>query len=185
MKQFYLKNILTCLLFLTCTLTFAYDCEVDGIYYNLDKENGTASVTYSYEQGYSGDVSIPASIVYERKNYTVTSISNYAFSNRSGLTSVTIPNSVASIGSFVFEGCSNLTSITVESGNAKYDSRNDCNAIIETETNTLVCGCQNTIIPNNVTSIGNGAFSGCSGLTSVDIPESVTTIGNSAFLYCI
>ena len=72
----------------------------------------------------------------------------------------------------------------MESGNTKYDSRDDCNAIIETETNTLVCGCQSTIIPNNVTSIGDGAFSECSGLTSLEIPENVTSIGTWAFSGC-
>ena len=62
-----------------------------------------------------------------------------------------------------------------------YDSREDCNAIIETETNILLCGCKNTIIPNSVTSIGSSAFSGCTGLTSITIPNSVTSIGNDTF----
>ena len=115
---------------------------------------------------------------------SVTSIGWYAFSHCSGLTEVTIPNSVTSIGRYAFSNCTGLTSIEVESGNTKYDSRDNCNAIIETSTNTLVCGCKNTIIPNSVTSIGGSAFSGCTGLTSVTIPNSVTSIGYGAFGGC-
>ena len=115
---------------------------------------------------------------------SVTSIGNDAFRGCSGLTSITIPNSVTSIGNYAFYGCSGLTSISVESGNKKYDSRNNCNAIIETASNTLIIGCKNTTIPNSVTSIGSSAFSGCSGLTSVTIPNSVTSIGYNAFNGC-
>ena len=115
---------------------------------------------------------------------SVTSIGNYAFRNCSGLTSITIPNSVTSIGDYAFSDCSGLTSITVEKGNTKYDSRDNCNAIIETNTNKLIAGCKNTIISNSVMSIGESAFYGCSGLTSITIPNSVTSIGNWAFSYC-
>ena len=115
---------------------------------------------------------------------SVTSIGNYAFWYCSGLTSVTIPNSVTSIGNSAFYECIGLTSVSVESDNTVYDSRNNSNAIIETATNTLIAGCKNTIIPNSVTSIGDGAFLWCIGLTSVTIPNSVTSIGNSAFYGC-
>ena len=115
---------------------------------------------------------------------SVTSIGCCAFHGCTGLTSVTIPNSVTSIENFAFYECTGLTSIIVESGNTVYDSRNNCNAIIETASNTLIIGCQSTIIPNSVTSIGVGAFAGCTGLTSVTIPYSVTSIGNYAFDGC-
>ena len=72
----------------------------------------------------------------------------------------------------------------MESGNSVYDSRENCNAIIETATNTLITGCKNTIIPNSITKIGYQAFEHCSGLTSVTIPNSVTSIGGSAFYKC-
>jgi hypothetical protein len=111
-------------------------------------------------------------------------ITGFAFNECSGLTSVTIPNSVTSIANYAFSNCSSLTSIVVSEGNSVYDSRNNCNAIIETATNTLIAGCKNTKISNSVTRIGKGAFCYCSGLTSVTIPNSVTSIANYAFYEC-
>lgn len=114
---------------------------------------------------------------------SVTSIGEWAFS-RTGLTSITIPNSVSSIGVAIFDACKDLKSIVVESDNPIYDSRNNCNAIIKTSTNSLICACLNTIIPNSITSIDDYAFSGTS-IISLNIPNSVTSIGNFAFYKCI
>ena len=144
------------------------------------------------------DLVIPSSIT-ELKNYafigcsgltsvtipnSVTSIGNQAFYNCTGLTNLTIPNSVTSIGDAAFAACTGLTSIVVAQGNTVYDSRNNCNAIIETASNTLIVGCKNTSIPNSVTSIGDYAFYGCTGLSSITIPNSVTSIGDYAFGRC-
>ena len=113
----------------------------------------------------------------------VTNIGARAFGDCIRLTSIFIPNSVISMGDDPFGGCSGLKSIQVQSGNPVYDSRNNCNAIIETSTNRLINGCINTIIPNSVTTIGSGAFYGCR-MTSVTIPENVTNIEETAFLFC-
>lgn len=115
---------------------------------------------------------------------SVTNIGFSAFAACSGLTAVVIPTSVTSIGKEVFAGCDGLTSIVVESGNSTYDSREGCNAIIETATHTLVVGCRNTDIPHTVTSIAEKAFFECSTLTAIDIPHSVTSIGEEAFAGC-
>ena len=115
---------------------------------------------------------------------SVTSIGDYAFENCTSLPSITISNSVTNIGDRAFMGCSGLTSIVVEPENTVFDSRENCNAIIETASNALIQGCTNTVIPNSVTSIGGSAFS-YSGLTSINIPNSVTTLGNYAFTNCI
>ena len=115
---------------------------------------------------------------------SVTSIGDCAFYGCSGLTELILPNSVRSIGDIAFTYCSGLEKITVESGNSCYDSRDNCNSIIDTEFNTLIVGCKNSVIPNSVTSIGYYAFYGCSGLTELTLPDSVASIGDGAFICC-
>ena len=97
----------------------AYDAEINGIYYNLDTSNKVATVTYggstatSGTDKYTGDITIPSSVIYNGSTYTVTAIKDDAFYKCSGLKSVIIPNSVTSIGSFAFYDCSRLTSVTI------------------------------------------------------------------------
>ena len=114
----------------------------------------------------------------------VTLIDFFAFDCCYDLASITIPDSVTLIDKYAFDGCTSLSSITVSSGNTFYDSRNNCNAIIETAINTLIQGCVNTAIPDSVTGIGYEAFAHCSALSSITIPDSVTTIGEWAFTHC-
>ena len=114
----------------------------------------------------------------------VTSIGASAFRGCLSLTSVNIPKSVTLISNSAFRECPSLTSMTVAKGNPAYDSREGCNAIIETASGTLIAGCQNTIIPATVTTIGNAAFDGCIFLSTITIPEAVTAIERKAFNNC-
>lgn len=132
----------------------------DGFKYYLDTETKTAKLAkYS---GSTKEVIIPENVTYEGFTYNVTKL-----------------------GGGCFFGCSALTSITVDDNNPLYDSRENCNAIIKTESNTMVSGCMNTILPSSVTSLEDGCFWGCSSLTSITIPTSVTSLGESSFGYCI
>ena len=153
-------------------LAFA-DCD------NLTSVTIPNSVTSIASEAFLGtnltSISIPESVIL---------IESSAFSRCKGLTSMIIPKNVISIESSIFYGCENLSSIKVDEENTVYDSRNNCNAIIEKNANVLIAGCKNTIIPNDIAAIGEGAFAKCSGLTSVTIPNKVISIGGGAFYGC-
>ncbi len=114
----------------------------------------------------------------------VTSIGTSAFDGCTALKEIHIPENVASIGNNAFNACNRLEKITVASGNTTYDSRNKCNAIIESATNSLIQGCSNTIIPEGVNTIHDWAFYGSDNLASATIPEGTTSIGDWAFYNC-
>lgn len=113
----------------------------------------------------------------------VSEMGSKVFQDCTNLESIRISASVSKIGSRMFAGCPNLKSIVVEEGNEKYDSRENCNAIVETATNTLVCGTENSTIPSTITAIGNGAFAE-TGLKNIVIPEGITSIELQAFENC-
>lgn len=171
----------------------AYDFMVDGIAYNYNSDGTSVTVTFTKQwssNNYSGltTANIPSSVTYDGTTYSVTSISNYAFQYCSGLTSIDIPNSVTSIGDQAFAYCSGLTSVHIT------DLAAWCNiAFGSSASNPLYYAhhlflngteVNDLVIPNSVTSIGWGAFSGCSGLTSITIPNLVTSIGSTAFRAC-
>ena len=114
---------------------------------------------------------------------SVTTISHQAFSGCLGLTTLFIPENVRTIYGTSFSSCG-FNSISIDANNKYYDSRNNCNAIIKTSSNELILGCNNTVIPNGITAIGESAFSWCTELKTISIPEGVETIGSGAFYNC-
>ena len=153
--------------------SFAYDVEVDGIYYNLISKGNIAEVTNGNKE-YSGYITIPSSIVVNEVEYSVISIGYGSFNSCYELISVTIPNSVTNIGESTFSYCKSLTSVTIPNSVTSIgsDAFFDCSAL------------SSIIIPNSVTNIGDGAFYGCSNLTSITIPNSVTSIEDCVFQNC-
>lgn len=189
---------------------FADKFEKDGIFYLItDHKARTVEVTFKgnsfdeYNSEYNDiNITIPPTVTHCGRKFRVTSIGTMAFDNPE-TTSITIPegvetikekafwdcritgnvyipNSIKEIGSMVYQGNVYIDSITVGSKNTVYDSRNGCNAIIETATNTLVAACKNTVIPYDVTAIGDDAYMLYSK-ESIFIPQNVRSIGKYAF----
>ena len=181
---------------LVCMPTFAYDFQSGGIYYNINDDGNSVSVT-SENTKYSGDITIPSSVTYNGQRYGVTGVGERAFSFCYDLTSITIPNSVTSIGLSAFYYCTALTSITIPNSMTSIGDNafHNCTGLTSiTIPNSVIniassafenCTKLTSItIPNSVTSIGESAFSNCSGLSSIDLSNSVTTIEEYAFFNC-
>ena len=168
------KAILFIVLLLMPIAANADKVEIDGINYELNESDHTASVA-SRKNKYTGDIVIPTTIEYNEIAYNVTSIGNNAFLGCTGLTNIKIPNSVIAIGESAFEGCSKISSIVIPNKVTVIESR-------------VFDGCTNLVdvsFPSGVTEIGYGAFMGCTSLLSIVIPQGVRTIGMRAFDYCI
>lgn len=133
---------------------------------------GKVLITYKGEIPSNTSLNIPAGC---------TQIYSDAITNKDGLIGVNIPASIKEIASGAFRTCPNLQMISVDASNSVYDSRNNCNAVVNTATNTLIQGCCNTTIPTNVTSIGVYAFSGNWAKDEIIIPNQIDSIANYAF----
>ena len=180
---------------------------IGDLYYWVDYNSKTASVASGGFGYYKGDIVVPDTITYDGNTYYVISLGMSAFHDCSELTSIklgkyitafgdqtfngcsalkelVIPAAVNSMGRYVFHNCYGLEKIVVEEGNSKYDSRDNCNAIIQSDINSIILGCKNTIIPTSVIGIGEEAFINCIELKSISIPPSISVIGHSAFSGC-
>ena len=195
MKQKFFKRLAAAaVLLLSAATASAHDFEVNGIYYNINSDGTSVGVTYKgnyydyYDNEYSGAVTIPASVTYSGKTYSVTSIGSHAFAYCSGLTSVSIGNSVTEIGEDAFDKCSGLKKVEISNLEAwcKISFYNvDANPIYYSH-NLFLNGqeIKNLIIPESVQELKSYVFLGCRGLTSVSIGNSVTSIGYAAFWKC-
>lgn len=198
-----MKKILV--LFIQVIFSLVVDAypKINGIYYNFNTTNKTASVTYlsnyprDNAKAYTGDVVIPEEVEYDGETYSVISISERAFTTCSGLTSVIIPNSITSIGDYAFSGCHGLKKVSIPntvssiginafSACLTLETINIPNSLTTIKSETFnQCTCITSIvIPNSVKYIEEKAFYGCSGLTSIEIPSSVVNIEQNAFLGC-
>ena len=168
------KVISLLLLTLLPLLASAADAvKIDGVYYTLIAKAKKAQVTSGAEK-YTGNVTIPSTVVYNDVTYDVVAIEDNAFNSCKELTSVTVPGSVKTIGKWAFAYCSTLTTAVIADGVTSMDEHvfHGCEALMSLD------------IPNSVTSIGNIAFAGCKSLTSIKLPDGITVIRQSSFQNC-
>ena len=202
-NHYYWRLILILLSCLIAEKTFAYDIAVENdegvtiyyIYINDGTELAVAPKSDS-NSGYYGTVVIPSEVIYKNRTYKVTKISDTAF-RWSGITSVTIPNTVTEIGHSAFFLCSGITSIIIPNSvtyidNFAFGACKNLTTIILPNSLTHIYyqvfkDCESLssiIIPDNVVSIGKSAFEGCTNLTNINFPNSITYIGERAFYGC-
>ena len=160
---------------ITAGLELSANAQTSGDFEYTVLEDGTVEIT-DYTASES-DVIIPSKI----DGQSVSSISYKAFEYCENLESIIIPESVINIETSAIIYCPSLKTIVVDNDNPVYDSRNNCNAVIETDSNILMIGCASTVIPDGIVRIESDAFNGCKGLKSISIPDSVKSIGSFAF----
>lgn len=192
-----MKKVLFLLIILSLTIaTFAYEAEINGIFYDFDYDKQTAIVSHDYFTYTEGDglgeysytqteIIIPEVVSYNGKEYQVTTIGESAFYYAQALKSVTLPKTINQIDKYAFYGCSSLEQIIIDENNPSFKSMD--NILYNKEITTLlVCPATKTevIIPNSVTKIGEGAFFDCRNLSEIIIPNSVTYIEHDAFSGC-
>ena len=193
MKKFSLYSLLTVFALLTASNAYAYDLEVDGIYYNLDMTNYTATVTYG-DNKYAGDIVVPSTIQYKTAKFDVVKIGGSAFERCSVLTSVSIGEGVTAIGKDAFRYSKKLVKVTIPSTLRTIDSGAfyQCESLeeatlpegVEEIEYSTFCNCYKLaeiIIPSTVKTIGSNAFDNCQSVKKLFIPKSVTYIDTSAF----
>jgi len=178
MKRFVLTLTMAVLAMSMSTSLYAYDCEVDGIFYYrisaTDLEVAYKVFSDNNRTAYTGSVTIPATVTYNGKTFNVTSIGEYAFRDCNSLSSVNIPSSVKTIKNYAFYNCSSMSSLNIPAGVATLGAGvfEGCSSLLNVE------------IPSGMTAIETETFFGCAALKSVVIPESVKSIGAGAFAYC-
>ena len=178
MKRVFLTLITVALTMLSSTKSFAYDCEVDGIYYyrvsTSELEVTNKVFSDQNRSAYTGTVNIPSTVTYNGRTFTVVSIGEYAFRDCSQITSVSIPASVKSIKGFAFYNCSQMTKVNIPTAVSYIGSNafEGCASLVSLQ------------IPNGITAIENNTFFGCLALKSVVVPSSVQSIGSEAFARC-
>lgn len=190
------RLLLSFLALLCCTFSFAYDATIDGYRYNLFPNSHSASIV-GHNNSISGDIIIPTTVTVYGVEYTVTTISEYAFQNCTSITSVTIQGSITAIHRYAFSGCTSLSSVSLANSVTYIDSYVflECTSLTSVHLpNSLtyigryaLSGCTSLTsvhLPNSLTYIGGGAFSGCTSLTTIDIPESLTQILEYTFYNC-
>ena len=158
-----------------------------GLLYQVTKFGDDGNeVTLIKNPDAQGEIIIPSNIMDESGTvgFTVTAIEDYAFYNCANITKLSIPATVRSIGIAITSCCTILNDITVAEDNPYYDSRDNCNAVINTATGELLAGCNKTTIPEGVTAIGTEAMRGMFDLEGIILPSTLTRIGNRAFYYC-